>query len=283
MTLTYSVTQLPYQEAVNALEQHVSEYTTSFLQRMNAQGTPPTYVALGNEIAGGILHPYGGSWQEGGSLDVMARFLTAGANAVHSTLPDAKVIIHLDDAGNQGKYEWIFGELEKRNVPFDVIGSSYYPFWTQKDVPTAAAFFQWANERFGKPVMIMETGFNWNPSTHEGLEGQLHDNGPYGEDPQSQRDFFRELYSSVKALPAGTVLGDIYWDPVFLGVPGAGWEVGQPNFVSNSTIFDFDGMALPVFQAFRENAGSLRGKCLPRQASPVAREASGRNSTYCPR
>lgn len=58
----------------------------------------------------------------------------------------------------------------------------------------------------------------------------------------------------MKHLPAGTVLGDIYWDPIFLGVPGSGWEVGKQNFVSNSTLFDFDGVALPVFQSYRENA-----------------------------
>lgn len=252
------VNDLPYDQAVAELERLVYEYTSDFLDRMVAQGTPPAYVALGNETAGGLLLPYGGSWQEGGSLDVMADFLTAGANAVHETLPDAKVILHLDAAGDQGKYEWWFGEIEKRGVPYDVIGSSYYPFWTQKDVATVAPFFTWAHERFGKPVMIMETGFNWHPVTHDGVEGQLHDNYRYGEDPISQRDFMRELFAAVKALPAGTVLGDIYWDPIFLGVPGSGWQVGAPNPISNTTLFDFDGVALPVFQAYRENAGSPR-------------------------
>ncbi|PRY02561.1 glycosyl hydrolase 53 family protein [Allonocardiopsis opalescens] len=252
------VNDLPYEEAVAELERLMYDYTRDFLQEMVDQGTPPAYVALGNETAGGLLHPYGGSWQEGGSLDVMADFFTAASQAVHDTLPDAQVIIHLDDAGNRDKYEWYFGELERRGVPYDVIGSSYYPYWTQLDVETVAPFFQWANERFDKPVMIMETGFNWTPLTHEGREGQLNDNGPYGEDPISQRDFFRELFAAVKALPPGTVIGDIYWDPIFLGVPGAGWEVGQPNYVSNSTVFDFDGVALPVFQAYRENAASPR-------------------------
>ncbi|MDT0319021.1 hypothetical protein RNC47_11810 [Streptomyces sp. DSM 44918] len=47
------------------------------------------------------------------------------------------------------------------------------------------------------------------------------------------------------------MVGDISWDPVMIPAPGVGWEVGQPNVVSNTTLFDFQGRALPALRAFR--------------------------------
>lgn len=41
------------------------------------------------------------------------------------------------------------------------------------------------------------------------------------------------------------------WDPIFIEVPGIGWELGAGNVVSNTTLFDFQGNALPVFEAFK--------------------------------
>ena len=49
------------------------------------------------------------------------------------------------------------------------------------------------------------------------------------------------------------VLGYVYWDPIFIPAGNAGWVVGGKNVVSNSVLFDFDGHALPVLDAFRNN------------------------------
>ena len=47
--------------------------------------------------------------------------------------------------------------------------------------------------------------------------------------------------------------GNLYWDPVFICVSGEGWELGQPNVVDNTTLFDFTGHALPSHDAFDYN------------------------------
>ena len=51
----------------------------------------------------------------------------------------------------------------------------------------------------------------------------------------------------------GECIGDLYWDPIFICVPGEGWELGQPNVVDNTTLFDFTGHALPSLGAFNFN------------------------------
>lgn len=252
--------------AAGRLEELVHEFTTDFLARMNAQGTPPAFVALGNETAGGLLLPWGRSWQfDGGNWPVLARFYDAGSRAVRETTPDARVIIHLDAAGDDGKYTWYHDQLVAYGVDYDVIGASYYPFWTDKDPATIVGFLERMHDRYGKPVMLMETAVNWSPVTHDGVPGQLTDNGgvPYEQSPTGQLDFTRELFARLKAIEPGVVLGDIWWDPVMIPADGVGWVVGGPNVVSNSAMFDFDGRALPVFRAFRENSPT------PRQSARV--------------
>ncbi|WP_432574989.1 glycosyl hydrolase 53 family protein [Kineococcus sp. SYSU DK005] len=269
------VTSLPQQQAVDKLEAYVSQYTSAFLRKMQQQGTPPSFVSLGNEMQSGILFPYGQAW--GGTEGNLARFLTAGYDAVKSVVPEAQVVLHLHEATNEELYRWFFGLMDDHHVPYDVIGSSYYPFWTQEDVPAAATFFAEMSAELGKPFLVMETGVNWNPLTHDGVEGQLTDQGPvpYAETPQGQRDFMLELFAALKAVPDGAVLGDIYWDPMMIPAPGVGWQEGGDNVVSNTTLFDFDGRALPVFQAYRDNTegyggADVTGRITTRTGSPVA-------------
>jgi len=235
------------------LKKAVYNFTLDFMNRMKAQGTTPEFVSLGNESQGGILFPEGAT----SNFAHLAELYNCGYDAVKSVSTDSKVIIHLDDAGNQDKYNWYFGELNKNGGKYDMIGASYYPFWTQK---TATEMQEWANKiaaQFDKDIFIMETGYNWNPVLPNGYPGQLANNGPYKEiypsSPQGQKDFLLELFSEIKKANDGKVVGCLYWDPVMIAVPEVGWELGANNVVSNTTLFDFNGNALKSLDAFKYN------------------------------
>lgn len=236
-----------------ALKDSVYQFTFKFMNRMKAQGTTPEFVSLGNEIAGGILKPDGAS----GDFSQMADLMKQGYNAVKAVSPSSKVILHLDDAGNKDKYDWFFGACLTYGVQYDIIGASYYPFWTKK---TVAQVIDWANyesSKFQKDIIIMETGYNWNPTLPDGKAGQLSNNGPYDamypSSPEGQRDFLYECFNGLKLATNGRIIGDLYWDPVMIEVSGVGWELGADNVVSNTTLFDFNGDALPVLKAFKFN------------------------------
>lgn len=88
----------------------------------------------------------------------------------------------------------------------------------------------------------------------DGSVGQIANNGPYNEFSKlGQRDFIADLSNQIKQTTSGRVLGYIYWDPIFIDVPGLGYILGAKNVVSNSTLFDFDGKALPVLDAIKYN------------------------------
>jgi len=106
-----------------------------------------------------------------------------------------------------------------------------------------------------KPVLIMETGYNWWPTTCDGSPGQLTSTGPetYPQTPQGQKDFLLKCFKDLELVNDGACIGDIYWDPVFICVPGQGWKNGARNVVANTALFDFRGNVLPALDAFEFN------------------------------
>jgi arabinogalactan endo-1,4-beta-galactosidase len=244
------------------LRQLVFERTRDVMQALQRQGTTPQYVSVGNEIEHGMLYPYGqlqgktldGNWQRLGAL------LQAGYDGVKAVSPSSRVIVHLDDGGNVAKYRHYFDHLRKENVQFDVIGASYYPFWTKRTVAQLTAFAQEITKRYDRDLFVMEAGFNWTPNLPNGYPGQLSDNGPYPasmSSPEGQAAFVDELLGALRRTDR--VLGVLYWDPVMIEAPGIGWAVRDadgkagPNVVSNTTLFDFQGRALPVLDTWRKH------------------------------
>lgn len=249
------------------LRKLVFERTRDVMQAMAAQGTTPEYVSVGNETEGGMLYPYGKlggktldeNWPRLGAL------LQAGYDGVKAVSPTSRVIVHLDDGGNVAKYRHYFDHLRKLNVQFDVIGASYYPFWTKRSVAQFTAFATEITRHYDRDLFVMETGFNWTPNLPNGYPGQLSDNGPYPasmSSPEGQAQFMAELLDGLRRTDR--VLGVLYWDPVMIATPGTGWAVRDAdgkageNVLSNTTLFDFNGRALPVLDAWRAHTQPRR-------------------------
>ena len=239
------------------LTELVGERTREVMRAMVKQGTPPQFVSLGNEIEHGMLYPYGkatpSNWPR------LASLLKAGYAAVKEVHPASRVVLHIDDGGNAAKYIDWFDSAKANGVRWDVIGSSYYPFWTKKTAAQMAAFSETITKRYDSDLLVMETGFNFAPLRHDGWPGQLEHNGPYPasmSSPEGQRDFMIELFTALTNTPR--VIGLLYWDPIMIANPNVGWALREgtaqpgPNVVSNTTLFDFKGRALPVLDIWRD-------------------------------
>ncbi len=126
---------------------------------------------------------------------------------------------------------------------------------------------EWAADMktyIGKPVMLMEVGYSWNPykcpeRNGGSWEGQLGLNGCYNEATEAgQESFIKELHEALDE--DNNIVGYMYWDPIFVDqkvngswiktcwaekYSGSGttwWEDG--NVISNTTLFDFTGKPL---------------------------------------
>lgn len=233
------------------------DFTYQFMEKMKAQGTVPEYVSLGNETQAGILYPLGGPLAQ--PLDYtlvenLAAFYNAGYDAVKASSADTRVIIHLAGAGDKATNNWYFDLMKQAGVRYDIIGSSYYPFWTGKAAHEVCEWAEYITDRYDKDLIFMETAYAWSQKTHDNIDGQLSHNWPYTDLSQTgQKNFMLELSNEIKRVGNQRVLGYVYWDPIFIPAGSAGWVVGGPNIVSNSALFGFDGHALPVLDAFKNN------------------------------
>lgn len=235
------------------LENAVYTYTSDILKKMAAQGTTPEYVSLGNEIQAGLLYPDGAC----ATAVQMCALLNAGAKAVREVAPESRIVIHSacnEKATAETGLRWFFGVMRDYSVDYDVMGISLYPFYTNMWASEFRIMCDRLIDSFDKEILIMETAYAWNPTLPDGFPGQISHNGPYAEFSKlGQRDFITDLSNQIKQVKSGRVLGYIYWDPIFIAVPGLGYILGEKNYVSNTTLFGFQGESLPVLDAIKYN------------------------------
>lgn len=258
-------------EAVDKLEQLVYDYTKDVMISLKNQNTIPEYISLGNEMQGGLLYPYGKTK----NMEVLARFLNAGSRAVREVSSKTKIILHLDEAGDNNRYYKLLDGCEEYNVDYDIIGPSYYPFWTRNSVEQ---IIPWCNDiykKYNKKILFMETGYKWNPTLYNSdSQGQLSDNGneTHASSPQGQKEFMDELFNGIRNADDNCILGDLYWDPIMINQKGVGWAIEKgestdgkddkagANVVSNTTLFDFNGKALKSLESYKDSTeGSKYG------------------------
>ncbi len=133
------------------LTRAVYDYTKEVMEALEKQETLPDMVQVGNEINHGMI------WPEGkiGNLDSLAQLIYAGINGVKAVDPASTIMLHVALGGQNEESRFFYDNMLLRDVPFDVIGLSYYPKWhcTLKDLEYNAN--DMAN-RYKKDVIIVE-------------------------------------------------------------------------------------------------------------------------------
>lgn len=280
----------------DALAQLIYDDTYDVMQKLKAQGTVPMYVSLGNEIRGGMLFPFGNTYDASMNKDRfelvfgddkdeendikcpkdwagLAKFINAGYDAVKAVSPETQVMIHLDDGSKVDKFTYFLDELENQNAKYDVIGASYYPAWSGNSAVQCREFCDELAEKYDKDIMIMESGFNWNATRKDGNPGQLVEAEVYQDRYPPTKDghkgFMAELFNELKKVKDGRCVGVLYWDPCMIHVEDskgnslAGWayfekdDTVDANVVENTTLFDFEGKPIPSLDVYAHTSNSL--------------------------
>ncbi|MBC6611490.1 glycosyl hydrolase 53 family protein [Hymenobacter sp. BT507] len=139
------------------LEQAVHDYTRDVLLALQAQGTAPDMVQVGNEINHGMIWPDGDihSADSVARLDNLAGLLRAGVAAVRETTPKALVMMHIALGGQNEQSVYWLDNMIRRGVTFDVIGQSYYPQW-HRTIPDLRANLTDLARRYPQDVVVVE-------------------------------------------------------------------------------------------------------------------------------
>ncbi len=256
---------------VDELEQAVYAFTKEHMLKLIAEGVEPDMVQVGNELSNGLLWPEG-QWP---NFDNIARFVSAGIRAVRETAPACKIMIHLDNGGNNALYREWFDNYTERGEDFDVIGLSYYPFWhgSLQDLENNMNDIA---KRFGKELVVAEVSMGHTTedyASYEKLEPHerkgmatkpaLCEKVPFAMTKEGQCEFMKAFLTAVEQVPDNMGRGFFYWEPAWLPVAGSGWatkaaleyikEAGPcGNEWANQALFDYEGNALPALQVIRD-------------------------------
>lgn len=261
--------------SVEQLEQAVYDYTRITLNELSEENLLPEMVQVGNELSNGLLWPTGRVPE----YDNIARYVKAGVRAVREVSRlsgrEIKVMIHLDNGGNNALYREWFDNFTSRGGDFDVIGLSYYPFWhgtmdmlidNMKDIA----------KRYKKDLIIAEVSMGYTMEDYASFEKlskeerkgmatrqELVDKIEYPMAKEGQSRFMKTLLERLEEIPEGHGKGFFYWEPAWIPVPGSGWATESSlqyiedkgpcgNEWANQALFDYQGNALPALEVVRD-------------------------------
>lgn len=247
-------------------------YTKETLETFLAAGINVQMVQVGNEITNGLL------WPEGKlpEYENCARLISAGIRACRDVNPLLKVMIHLDNGGNNELYRrWFDNYFRFGTEDFDCIGMSYYPFWhgslkcLEDNMNDIAA-------RYHKDIYIAEVsmGFTMEDyAEYEGLQAderkgyatkrELVEKIDYPMTSDGQRLFMLDFMNRVAHVAEGRGKGFFWWEPAWIPIPGSGWAteasldyMNDPgpcgNEWANQCLFDYDGNVNSALKAIRD-------------------------------
>jgi arabinogalactan endo-1,4-beta-galactosidase len=233
------------------LKQAVYDHTFDVCNSLVALGTPPDMVQVGNEINAGLLWPDG----DYNHFDNMAALLKEGYRAVKDSSPSTLVMLQIAEGGDNDLARWWFGNITRREVPFDVIGISYYPYW-HGSLGQLQYNLNDITARYDKDVIVVETSYGFTDRDDDDYANIVDDKlavPNYPLTPAGQRSMLRDVMAVVRAVDGGRGLGVFYWDATWTAVEGNGWDNTNPaagNAWENQALFDFDGQVLPALDEY---------------------------------
>ncbi len=180
---------LSNEQLISALQNHTEE----ILIALKNEEITPTWVQIGNETTDGML------WESGRASKNMpfyTKLTNAGYYSTKKIFPDAKVIIHIDNGYDKGRFEWIFDGLKANGGKWDVIGMSLYPESGDWQIKSDQCIENISSliKRYGSEVMICEVGMSWDKG-------------------EECKNFLTYLISKGKSIPYNKCLGVFYWEP----------------------------------------------------------------------
>lgn len=169
-------------------------------------------VQVGNETTGGFI----------GETNVtnMCTLFSAGSTGVKAYNSAVKVVIHVESPHKGTVTAWA-ENLSDNNVNYDIIATSYYPYW-HGTLDNLNSEFKKVKETYNKDVMVAETSYAYTLEDSDGHENTVrvgnNDSAADADQPfteQGQATYIRNLIAAVK--DAGG-LGVYYWEPAWLTV-----------------------------------------------------------------
>ena len=190
----------------------LNTYISKSLNTIDPSKDVVDMVQVGNETTGGFI----------GETNVsnMCVLFSAGATGVETYNPDVKVVIHVESPHKGTMVTWA-ENLQNNNVDYDILATSYYPYW-HGTLDNLKQQFETVKNTYCKDVMVVETSYAYTLEDSDGHANTVrvgnNDNGADTTEPfteQGQATAIRNLINTVNEAGG---LGVYYWEPAWLTV-----------------------------------------------------------------
>ena len=237
----------------DALVQRVYEYTRDCLRALKAAGATPDYIQTGNEISYGMLWGPVGTpssqlkkcyMGDETNWERFANLLKAAGRACREECPKAKIILHTERVAKPNIMLNFYNQMQSKQVDYDIIGLSYYPYYHGSLSVLANALNNLTNNYQDKEIMIVETGYCY----HYAITGDYDLSSTWPITAEGQRQFTADLIARLK--PYSKVKGLFWWFPEAneYGLGGSYWSTLHVNDAwYNAGLWNHEtGRALPA-------------------------------------
>ena len=216
----------------------VEKFINESLNTIDASKDVVDMVQVGNETTGGFIGET--------KTDAMCKLFSAGSKGVKDYNSDVKVVIHVESPQKNTLTTWS-DNLENYNVNYDILGTSYYPYWhgTLSNLKKELSYVQ---TKHNKDAMVVETSYAYTLDDSDGhgntvREGNNDDSADATESftVQGQATFMRNLINAVNEAGG---LGVYYWEPAWITVgdtTGLSEEAAAARYEANKKLWEEKG------------------------------------------
>lgn len=202
-------------------------------------GISPDIIAICNECSDGILFPTG-NYDDNGFDNIAALLHSAAWGIKDSNLAtQPQIMIHLPNGWDWSLQEWFYEGLLAvgtfLDTDFDIMGVSYYPFYSA-DATLSALKTSLTNmaSQWGKDIIVAETDWPTSCPSPEYSFPSDASSIPYSAAGQST--WLQDVAEVVEAVSGG--VGLFYWEPAWIDNAALG------SSCADNTMFSSSGEAL---------------------------------------
>ena len=229
------------------IEEIVYQYTKECLKALVAAGATPDFIQTGNEISFGMLWDSGckvdanSDWNDykDDNWDRFSTVLKNASKACREVCPEAKIIIHTEQCANNPTLDVaFFKHIEKYEIDYDIIGTSYYPYYKGPISNLDKGLKELETNFPDKQIMVVETGCAYHWAVGDQDQG-------YPTTYEGQRQFTEDLITMLNKH--ANVNGLFWWFPE-ANEYGLDWDTQRvTDGWYNAGLFDNEtGRALPA-------------------------------------
>ena len=213
----------------------VEKFINESLQTIDPTKDVVDMVQVGNETTGGFIGET--------KVENMCKLFSAGSNGVKTYNKDVKVVIHVESP-HKGTLKTWSDNLANYNVDYDILGTSYYPYW-HGTLANLEEQIEYVQKEHNKDAMVVETSYAYTLEDSDGSGNTVregnNDDAANATEPftvQGQATYIRNLINAVNEAGG---LGVFYWEPAWITVgdtTGLSEEEAAARYEENKKIWE---------------------------------------------